>query len=284
MIPFAEPDLTGKEREYVAEAVASGWVSGGGPFVERFEEMVARASGRRHCIATITGSAALHTVISVFEFRESIQYPTYTFVAMRNLIASMGIYPDSGGGPFTTYDYGRVSCESSPLFLADCAPSIGYIDDIHKDVKAAAYTLSFNGNKTVTTGQGGAILCDDDGLAEKFRTAIRQTSQENWDGRFNYRMPNLNAAIGCAQMERLEEFLEKKRRIWDRYLESALGVTAGGRSHWMTLYGLMADLKSNTTFETKKLWNTDYWCLPCSGTLTKADQDKVIKACAEFSR
>lgn len=273
MIPLAIPNLTGKEKEYVADAIASGWVSGGGPYVERFEEMVAKAAGRKWAVATITGTAALHVSMRVLRFEGRIEVPELTFVAAYNVIRQIGCVPvpqDVG----LSHDEARI-CQSSrdwPL-LIDAAPAIGI-----ELPEATLHTFSFNGNKTVTTGQGGAIVGDDP-ILEKF---IRELIVPKEGGEFNYRMANVNAAMGCAQMERLDEFLEKKRAILKRYSES-LDVFYGGISCWMSLWhkhARFAETLQERDIDARPLWSANHViCLPCSTSLTEAEQDKVIKAC-----
>ena len=92
MIPLAEPNLTGKESEYVAQAIASGWVSGGGPFVERFEEMVAKASQRRWCVATLTGTVAIHLALVACGLKRGLQVtmPSMAFIGTANAVTMAG--------------------------------------------------------------------------------------------------------------------------------------------------------------------------------------------------
>ena len=91
-------------------------------------------------------------------------------------------------------------------------------------------------------------------------------------------MANLNAAMGCAQMERLEEFLAAKHAIYRRYDEAGLTVEEAGESRWMCL--MRGDPPREAPFEIRHLWGSPYWCLPCSTNLTREDQDKVIR-CVE---
>lgn len=269
MIAIAEPNLTGREQEYVADAIASGWVSGGGPYVERFEEMVAKACGKRHCIATITGTAALHAAMRLLKFSGGIRVPAYTFAASLNVIRMIGGKAMPGDGDLN-HDCGEIYQDDPfPLSIVDAAPAVGCISS-----DASIHTLSFNGNKTITTGQGGALLCDDSGLADALRRLIRQTQ---FDGEFNYRMPNLNAAMGCAQMERLDEFLDSKRAIWDWYKGAGIPLKEAGASRWMCLVNDDSRPTDEPPFEIKYLWGSPYYCLPCSTNLTREDQDRVIQ-------
>ncbi len=303
MIPLAEPNLIGKEQEYVADAIASNWVSGGGQYVERFERMVAKACGRKWAVATLTGTAALHAALRVSGVRKGdfIRMPSMTFMGAANAVLYCGAEPefidiDTGWSPTVSW-VGRV---------ADAAPAIGFHwpNDIH------LACLSFNGNKTVTTGQGGAVVGN---RPEDRERVLHLVSVAKTDGYecdevgFNYRMPNVNAAIGCAQMERLDEFWTDKKRIISRYKEAGLGMVDG---NWMALWRVsdrpriihhlraakidarpfwkpLHMQRPYKIFEREALPNTEaLWdkliCLPCSTNLTQADQDKVIKECARF--
>jgi aminotransferase in exopolysaccharide biosynthesis len=108
--------------------------------------------------------------------------------------------------------------------IEDAAESLGsYVDGRHTGTFGAIGTLSFNGNKTVTTGGGGALITDDAALA-KWAKHLTTTAKipHRWEYfhdqiGFNYRMPNINAALGCAQLEQLPGFIESKRRLYERY-------------------------------------------------------------------
>lgn len=123
-------------------------------------------------------------------------------------------------------------CESYGIVMVeDAAESLGsFYKGRHTGNWGRLATLSFNGNKTITTGGGGAILTDDDALADRAKHLTTTGKRPHrWayehDGvAFNYRLPNLNAALGCAQMERLEGFLERKRRLAYGYAEALRGL------------------------------------------------------------
>lgn len=294
IIPLAEPNLSGKEQEYVTDAIASGWVSGGGPYVERFEEMVAKACGRRWCVAVLTGTSALHAGMRALGISHGVYVPKRTFVAVYNVIEEMGgkAYPRDGA---VNHDCARIEMMGRDWpALVDAAPAVGAI----RPEDGTLHCLSFNGNKTITTGQGGAILGDDAGLEKKIRKLI--VPKEG--GKFNYRMANINAAMGCAQMERLDEFLEKKRVIWSRYKDAGLNLIEAGESRWMSVvditpqgriladtddgplrtydhHAMTPESLATQGIDARPLWGMyDYICLPCSTTLTEEQQDKVIRA------
>jgi dTDP-4-amino-4,6-dideoxygalactose transaminase len=168
MIPLATPNLTGKEAEYTAEAISSGWVGPDGPFVRRFEEMVAKAAGRKWAVATITGTAALHAAARAFEFTDSVDVPKLAFPAMRNVLTALRVTvrPYIGGE-----EHDDALYAANGMTLNDRAPALGAPPAyLQTDVEC----YSFAANKTVTCGHGGAVCGDDANTEGVIRETIRQ--------------------------------------------------------------------------------------------------------------
>lgn len=281
MIPLAVPNLTGKEREYLAQAITQNWVGPDGPFVRRFEEMVTAESGRKWAVATITGTAALHVSAFALGFAgKAIDVRHHAFPAARNVFEQLGcdINLVSGGEHRggENHDAALYRHSGWPT-LCDRAPAIG-----EYPTEATLECYSFAANKTVTCGHGGAVVGDDESLHDELRRLIRQGHGR--PGLFNYRMANINAAIGCAQMERLEEFRDAKRRIWDRYL-GAFPMRERGTSRWMATADIEVSPEklAEAGIEVRPEPSGGI-SLPCSTNLTEADQDTVIKACEAFLR
>lgn len=272
MIPLAVPNLTGKEHEYVAQALASGHIGPDGPFVERFEAMVAKAAGRKWAVATITGTAALH--LAVRALHDGWKPPVHAllnsraFPALRNVLLVERFRVDYVDGDFN-HD---VEAWGS---IADRAPAIG-----EPPTDAILECYSFAANKTVTCGQGGAVVGDDAGREAQVRTLIRQGYDRS--GLFNYRMADINAAIGCAQMERLDELRAAKRRIWERYRGAGLPMVERGASRWMSTIAAPASLVARLRARgIEARAEPAGVSIPCSTGLTEADQDVVIRAVLE---
>ena len=275
-----EPEIAGREWDYVKECLDTGWVSSAGAYVDRFEAMLSEVTGAAHAVATINGTAALHAglVLAGVEADDEVIVPALTFVATANAVAYLGARPhfadseektlglDAGklarhlesiadvqGGLSINAGTGRpiraVVCmhtfghpvDLDPLtevcrrfglvLIEDAAESLGsYYKGRHTGTWGRLSVLSFNGNKTVTTGGGGAILTNDGETARAARhlttTAKLPHAWEFVHDRvgFNYRMPNVNAAIGCAQLEQLPGFLVRKRRLAAAYREALAGV------------------------------------------------------------
>lgn len=291
-LPLYQPDLSGNERAYLLEAFDSGWISSRGRFVGEFEAAFAAAVGTRQAIAVCNGTVALHLALLALGIGagDEVLVPTLTYVASVNAIRHAGATPvfvearpdtwqldvDDAArrvGPRTrallaVHLYGG-SCDLAPLralcegrglhLIEDCAEALGtrYAGD-HVGRGADLATFSFFGNKTLTTGEGGMVVCNDDVLAERVRRLRGQglvPGEEYWHDRvgYNYRMTNLCAAIGLAQLERLDAIVARKHALAARYREllatSAVRFqqfhAADAPAHWMVSV-LLADAARRT--------------------------------------
>lgn len=292
-IPLAEPTLGGNAGRYLAECLASNYVSSVGPFVERFEREFAAAVGSRYAVACASGTAALHLAMRVLDVGpgDEVFVPTLTFVASANPIRYERATPVLVDVEEETLnlDPGIVADEldrrarlglRQPKAIevvhlvghpADLAPvlaaaerhGVPVIEDA-SEALGAAYVggllggravgsigrlgcFSFNGNKLITTGGGGMVTTDDEALA---RRARHLSTQARLPGRaydhdeigFNYRLTNLAAALGVAQLEQLDELLAARRTIAARYdaaiaalpaLRPAAGAPWADPSFWL---------------------------------------------------
>lgn len=269
-IALHEPIFTGREKDYVNEAIDSTYVSSVGKFVNRFEIDLAHYTGSQQAVATVNGTAALHValVASGVGVGDLVITQSLTFVATCNAIRYCGADPifvdvdahtlglspmavrqwleehafvDDQGQcrhtdsmraikaalPMHTFGHpadldGLVAvCRDWQLVLIeDAAESLGsFYKGQHTGTVGALGTLSFNGNKTITTGGGGAVLAGSPLLAARIKhltTTAKQAHAYDFvhdELAFNYRMPNLNAALGCAQLEQLTGFIKTKREL-----------------------------------------------------------------------
>jgi perosamine synthetase len=274
-IPLAVPNLCGREAEYLNECVRSTFVSTVGPFVTRFEQMVAQAAGAPFAVATCSGTAGLHASLVAVGVNQNdlVICPTLTFIATANAITHAGAKPwlfdvaeaswtldpcmledvlrsetVRAGGKLIHVPSGRSVAAIVPVYalglpadmnaiiatakefglpvVADAAAALGgtYRGRPCGALDADVTMFSFNGNKTVTSGGGGAIVGTDPDLVNLVRhltTTARLGSEYVHDrAGFNYRMTNLEAAVGCAQMENLDAFVAAKRRIAMSYDEA----------------------------------------------------------------
>jgi len=262
-IPVNEPLLNGNEKKYLQECIDTGWISGEGPFVRRFEEQFAARVRRRHGIAVANGSAALDTALAALQLKpgDEVILPTFTIISCAGAIVRAGAIPVVVDcDPLTwNMDVGQVGAKITPRTRAimvvhiyglpvDLEPvlelarrhGLKIIEDAaeahgltYKDRPCGSFgdisTFSFYPNKLVTTGEGGMILTDDAALAERcrslrnlcFRPQERFVHQElGW----NFRLSNVQAALGLAQLERLDEFVSRKRRMGQRYQALLAGL------------------------------------------------------------
>ncbi len=282
MISLAIPNLHGNEAKYLQECIETTFVSSVGAFVNRFEEMVARAAGCAHGVATSSGTTALHLGLIGLGVKHGdlVVLPSFTFIASANAIAHCGaipwlfdVSPESWtldpqllareleaqtrveDGKLIHVATGRRVAAMMPVHtlgvvadmdairaiarafdlpvLADGACAIGarYKDKAIGEL-ADLTVFSFNGNKTVTAGAGGMLVGGDPELLKMLKH-VSSTARAGADYHhdavgYNYRMTNLQGAVGCAQMERLEEFVAAKRRIDRRYREGLADVKGLG--------------------------------------------------------
>ena len=275
-IPLSVPDLRGNEAVYLAQCIADNWVSSAGPFVTEIEARVAALLGRSHAVATVSGTAALHLSLIAAGIGpgDRVVVPDWTFAATANAVFHAGAEPflvdvtpeswtldpaltgevlaapanrvraviavDALGHPADMDRLSELCAAAGVALIEDAAAAIGAR---YKGRPAGSLgdlaTLSFNGNKTVTAGGGGAVVTDDGERAARIRhlsTQARRGAAYLHDSvGYNYRMTNLNAAVGLAQFERLDEMVAAKRRIaaaYDAALAGRADLTPMPRADW----------------------------------------------------
>ena len=257
MIPVSKPWLTEVERKYVDEAVSSGWISSNGPFIARFEEAFASYVGAKHAISVNNGTAACHIALVACGVRSGhrVAVPAMTFVATANAVRYCGAIPVgvdidadtwnmSAGelaschreGPidfvFQVHLYGNIqgpaimeSASGAVLVEDSCEALGGEWGDKKAGILGRAGAFSFFGNKTISTGEGGMVVTNDDEVAERARLFKGQGQTSRYFHEvvgYNYRMTNIQAAIGVGQIERIGDIMAEKRRVYERY-ESRIG-------------------------------------------------------------
>ena len=287
-VPVNEPLLDGNEKKYLEQCIDTGWISSEGPFVQDFERRFAARVERQHGVAVCNGTAALDAAIEALGIGpgDEVILPAFTIISCIGQIIRSGATPvlvDSN--PITwNMDVARIRERITPRTRAimvvhtyglpvDMDPvlelaaqhGLKIIEDAaeahgqtYKGRACGSFgditTFSFYPNKHVTTGEGGMILTDDPSLADDCRSLRNLCFQPH--KRFvherlgwNLRMTNLQAAIGLAQLERLDEFVERKRAMGRRYSELLAGLPgvqlpspgddAASNVYWV--YGLVVD-------------------------------------------
>jgi len=263
-IPLAVPDLRGNEAAWLQRCIADGWVSSAGPYVTEFEKAIAALAGVGHGVAIVNGTAALHLALVAAGVAKGdrVIVPDWTFAATANAVLMAGAVPvfvdvEEASWALDAKLLERVIEQHKPAAIiavhalghpADMDPimevararGVPVIEDAAGAIGAFykgrpvgglgdAATFSFNGNKTVTTGGGGALVTRREDWATRARalsTQARPGSAYRYDAAgFNYRLPNVNAALGLAQLERLSEMLAAKRTIAARYDAALAGRT-----------------------------------------------------------
>ena len=363
-IPLTVPDLRGNESAYLERCLTENWVSAAGPEVRVLEQRMAALCDVPHAVATVNGTAALHLALVVAGVGpgDLVVVPDFTFAATANAVIHAGARPLFADVTRESWTL-DPDCLAAALDVhgekiravvpvhalghpADMAPIIelarGHGIPVIEDAAGAigaryrgrpvgglgdAAIFSFNGNKTVTAGGGGAIVTGRREWAERARFLSTQAREgaayEHAEAGFNYRMPNINAALCLAQLERLDEMVAAKREIAARY-DAALrehpdlhpmphapwaasacwlysiecpdtdraqdlvhhlrGEGIESRVAWLRL-SLQAPYATDETVlnEVSDSISGRVVSLPCSSSLTQATQDRVIAALRRWS-
>jgi len=301
MIPVNTPLLKGNELKYVTECIETGWISSEGPFIIKFEQNFSNYIGRKYGIAVSSGSAALDIVIKAFNFEKNSQIiiPSFTIICPTQSIISAGLIPVLVDSELTTWNMDvsqiekKINSKTKAILVVhiygmpvDMDPIIELcnkynlvlIEDAaemhgqtYKGKKCGTFghasIFSFYPNKHITTGEGGMILCDDNDIAERAR--LLRNLAFNPNGRrfvhhelgWNYRMTNLQAALGVAQLENIEYHIIRKREIGAMY-QDGLKLIKGiqlpiVKNHYAEniywVFGLVADTEELATSIINKL-------------------------------
>lgn len=315
-IPVNEPLLNGNEKKYLCECIDTGWISSEGPFVKKFEEEMSITVSRKYGIAVSNGTAALEVAVQALGIGEGdeVIMPTFTIISCAMAVTKLGAIPvlvDSD--PFTwnmkvneieekitsktkaimmVHLYGLPAEVDKVLLLAQ-KYNLKVIEDA-AEMHGQTYlgkpcgsfgdisTFSFYPNKHVTTGEGGMIVTDNEELAERcrlirnlcFKKGTRYVHDEISD---NYRFTNLQAAVGLAQLEQLDEFIKKKRKMGMYYTENLRDLNGlilpiektayADNIYWV--YGLVLDkeIKADNKYVQNLLAKegigsrTFFWCM-----------------------
>lgn len=286
-IPVSEPTLAGNEEKYVLDCLRTNWISSVGPYVEKFEKAFASFCGTKYAIGLINGTAALHTALLGLGVGpgDEVIVPTFTFVASVNAISYcqakpifVDCEPDTWNmdvrqvenrispktkGIIVVHIFGHP-VEMEPVLSLAKKYNLFVLEDAaeahgakYKGRRVGAFgeaaAFSFYGNKIITTGEGGMITTDNDALAAKMRIIKGQgmdTKRRYWHPviGYNYRITNIQAAIGLAQLERIEGLIAIHRKnalTYHHLLEKdsrlTLPVERPWAEHVYWVYGILVD-------------------------------------------
>lgn len=262
-VPLSQPSLDGREREYLLDCIDSGWISSAGKYVDRFEQAFAEATGTRHAISCANGTVSLHLALVAMGLQpgDEVLMPTLTFVAPANAIRycggrpvfvdiepatwaidparieeritsrTKGIIPvHLRGHPADMRAINAIADRHGLFVIEDAAQAHGAtVDGKAVGGLGTMGSFSFFGNKMLTTGEGGMLTTDDDDAAAMVRLLKNQgmtREHRYWHAviGFNYRLTNLQAAIGLAQVERMDDLLARHRQVARWYQDRLAGV------------------------------------------------------------
>lgn len=257
MIPVSGTKIWGNELKYLQECVETGWFSSLGKYVTLFEEAFVEKIGCKHAIACSNGTAGLFVAIRALDIKEGdeVIIPDFTIIVTANVIMLNGakpvlvdVEPDTMcidpkkieaaitpktkaimvvhmyGHPADMDKINKIAKKHNLFVIEDCCESHGAT---YKGIQTGNLSdisvFSFYANKILTTGEGGLILTNNDELAKKMRLFIDNGFEvprfkHNVIG-FNFRLSNLQAAVGLAQTEYIDEAIERKRQIAKRYIK-----------------------------------------------------------------
>lgn len=273
-IPISQPSIGKKEIEYVTDAVKSGWVSSLGKYIDIFEEKFAIYCGTKYAVATSNGTTALHLALVSLGITadDEVIIPDLTFVATGSAVKYIGakvitvdidedtlcISPKAikkvitlktkaiipvhlYGHPANMEEINKIAKEYNLFVIEDAAEAHGAeVNGKKVGSLSNAGVFSFYGNKIITSGEGGMITTDDEILYKKMRYLrdhAMSKEKRYWHTEigFNYRMTNLQAALGVAQFERIDELLAKKKKIFEWYqngLKDVKGIKLNEQASW----------------------------------------------------
>jgi perosamine synthetase len=262
-IPIYQPDIGSKEKAYVNQCLDSTWISSKGEFIERFQAGFAGYIGAPQALAVSNGTVALHLALATLGLGagDEVIVPSLTYISPVNAIRYVGATPVFADSDPVTWQvnvddvaaritprtraiivvhlYGQacdmvalaaLANSHSLLLIEDCAEALGTrIGGRHVGTFGDIATFSFFGNKTITTGEGGMVVARGAAhqkLALKLRGQGLADDREYWHDvvGFNFRMTNICAAIGLAQLERAEDFIARKRLLAEAYTRELQGL------------------------------------------------------------
>lgn len=264
-IHYTKPSITALEVSYATDAASNGWGEHCYDYIHRFEAMFRKHLGVKHAIATSSATGALHIGMAAMGIGkgDEVVLGDVNWVASAAPIIHLGATPvlvdvladtwcldpaavEAAITPKTkailaVHLYGNL-CDLDALreigqrhgipVIEDAAEAIGSVWYGHRAGSMGIFgAFSFHGTKTVTTGEGGIFVTNDDELFERALTLsnhgrMRGETRQFWPETigFKYKMSNLQAAIGCGQMERIEELIAGKRRVFEYYLDALLAL------------------------------------------------------------
>jgi perosamine synthetase len=285
IIPVCQPTLSGNELKYVTDAVETNWISSAGGYIPRFEELFAEKVGARYGVACANGTVALHLALATVGLQPGDEaiIPTFTMIATANAATYLGvksvlidselytwnmdlnqvedaitprtkaiILVHTYGHPVDMDVLNEIAARRGIFVLEDAAEAHGAV---YKGRPVGslgdAASFSFYGNKIITTGEGGMVTTNREDVARlawNLRDHAFSTERHFWHKfvGYNYRMTNLQAAIGLAQTEQLDRFVDARRAnaaYYTELLSQIPGIVTPPEAPWAKnvfwMYGIL---------------------------------------------
>jgi perosamine synthetase len=285
-IPVYKPFIAGNEKKYVNECIETNWISSKGPFIKRFENSFAEYIGINNAMTVTNGTTALHLALRTLGITagDEVIVPTFTYIATISAVIYTGATPvfvDSlpdtwqmdptqiekkinkrtkaiiavhlYGQPADMITIKQIADKHKLYVIEDCAEAIGSrIENKHVGIFGDISAFSFYGNKTITTGEGGMLVTNNKTFynrAYSLKMHCVSPVKEYWhtDIGYNYRMTNIAAAIGLAQLENIDEILTLKRKVmltYNKYLENfpiSTHTEKTGTTHSYWMYSILVN-------------------------------------------
>ncbi len=286
MIPVCEPTLEGNEEKYVQDCIESGWISSAGKYIDQFEKEFSKFCQTKHGVACSNGTTALHLALEVAGIGkgDEVIIPTFTMIATANAVIYSGAKPVLVDAEKETWNIncGKIKekitektkaiipmhtyghpVDMDPLMELAERHNLLVIEDAaeahgaeYKGRRAGSLghmgCFSFYANKIITTGEGGMIVTDNDEFAERARLlrnhAFSEPRFRHEELGFNYRMTNIQAAIGVAQMEYADTLVQrriKNANLYNSLLKDIPGITLPPEKAWAKnvywMYGILIE-------------------------------------------
>ena len=256
LYPIYKPFITQIEKELVNKCLDTTWISSKGKYIEMFEKEISKYTKAKYAVAVSNGTVALHLALLAYDIGvdDEVILPDFTYIATANSVLYVNahpvfcdvdlndwnldpkqitkkitsktkaiIIPNIYGNPANFRIINNIAKQHNLIVIEDAAESLGamYHGKMSGNLGDIS-TLSFFGNKTITTGEGGMVLTND---PEKYKKLLKLRNQGNSDKiryyhdilGYNYRMTNIQAAIGVGQMTKIHEIIEQKKRIQSYY-------------------------------------------------------------------
>lgn len=290
IIPSAGPSISQKEIDYVLDAVENGWYENWNGYIKKFEQKFAEYVGTKYAISTSSCTGAMHLALAALQVKrgDEIIVPETTWIATAAVVTYVGatpvfvdvdrdiwtIDPDSlrkainkrtkgiipvhlYGHPANMGEINKIAKEYNLFVLEDAAPSIGAE---YRGKKTGglgdAGAFSFQGAKLLVTGEGGILVTSNDRIYERASFLANQGRDPNItffikEIGYKYRMSNIQAALGLAQLERIDELIGKKRQIYEWYksrLQGVRGIKLSMEKDWAKSIHWMSSIVLEDTF------------------------------------